>query len=326
MSSTFRQSELGQAVGGSLSAILDALLNKLLGSGLSALGGLVNSAPSIDNWNYDGQTLSNNNGASTQSLTIPTSVLLKVGDTTPSALISGGIAPYKIVSQLLDTTVATAKVSGSTLTVTGVGAGQASLVVQDSSSPVQTATAQITVSKTGTLIVDFNNPSALKNISTGISGTSLDLSGGTQPYNITTQANSSVAMAVVSGDSLVIVGVNPGVTSISLQDSSTSTKNVTLQITVGSESVMSATPQNVSVSSGGTALVTMSGGTAPYNVTVPASSIASAIISGNTLTVTGSATGTTSVTIQDSFSPAETITIPITVSGSATTTPLNTTQ
>jgi hypothetical protein len=53
-------------------------------------------------------------------------------------------------------------------------------------------------------------------------------------------------------------------------------------------------------------------------VTQP-SSIASASISGNTLSVIGTAAGTTSVTIQDSYSPAETMTIPITITASTTT-------
>ena len=44
-----------------------------------------------------------------------------------------------------------------------------------------------------------------------------------------------------------------------------------------------------------------------------------ATVSGNTLTVTGSTQGSISITIQDSYSPAETITVPINVGASTST-------
>lgn len=56
LSSNFRQSELGAAMGNSLSAIFDALLNKLLGDGLNALAGKKNQEP-VDNWTYNGLSL-----------------------------------------------------------------------------------------------------------------------------------------------------------------------------------------------------------------------------------------------------------------------------
>ena len=58
ISSTFRTTELGVAMGNSLSAIFDAFLNKLIGSGLNALASKANPEPEKDDWSYDGQTLS----------------------------------------------------------------------------------------------------------------------------------------------------------------------------------------------------------------------------------------------------------------------------
>jgi hypothetical protein len=57
LGSQFRQSELGAAMGNSLSAIFDALLNKFLGDGLNSLASKKNPEP-VDNWTYDGQSLS----------------------------------------------------------------------------------------------------------------------------------------------------------------------------------------------------------------------------------------------------------------------------
>jgi len=321
MGSSFGQSELGQAVGGSLAAILDALTSKFINSGLSALGGIGNSSSPVDTWSYNGNSLDGGiNIVGSQALNIPTSVSIKAGSTTPGTTILGGITPYSIKTQP-NSTIATAKVGSENgvLTVTGISVGQTSLAVQDSSSPIKTATVQITVTKNGTLAIDFNNPSALKNVSVDMSGTNIDLSGGIQPYHITTLSDSSIAMATASGDTLIIVGVSSGTTSLVLQDSSSSPKVVTLQITTGSESPISATPQSTSVSAGSASSITLSGGIPPFNATIPPNtSIATVSISGNTIYVVGLSAGTTLVTIQDSFTPAETITIPITVTGSST--------
>ena len=320
LGSTFRQSELGAAMGNSIGAVLDALMNHFLQEGLNGLSKVVQSAPSVDNWSYGGQTLTGTTTTTSQALNIPTSVSVQTGKST-STTISGGTASYSIQTQP-DTTIATAQVSGSTLSVTGVTAGQTSVIIQDSSSPVKTATIQITTSKSGTLTIDFNNPSALQNISTGVQGsTNLNISSGIQPYNLITQPDSSVAIALISTNTLTIVGVSPGTSSLVLQDSSSSPKTITLQITVGNETPLVVNPQNISIGTiSSTGSATISGGAAPYNVvTQPNSSIASANIPGNILTVFGKAIGTTSVTIQDSYSPAETITIPITVGGGTTT-------
>ena len=57
MGSNFRQTELGAALGNSMSAIFDALLTKFLGDGLNALASKVNPEPEPDTWDYDGHTL-----------------------------------------------------------------------------------------------------------------------------------------------------------------------------------------------------------------------------------------------------------------------------
>lgn len=52
-----RQGELAIAMGDSISAIVDALLNKFIGSGLNALASKSNPKPPPDNWSYYGETL-----------------------------------------------------------------------------------------------------------------------------------------------------------------------------------------------------------------------------------------------------------------------------
>ena len=313
LSSQFRQSELGQALGNSISSIIDSLMNHFLSAGLSGLANATNNSSSGNNdtWNYDGQTLSGT--ASSNSLSIPTNVSVGIGKTT-SNTISGGTAPYSIQTAG-DNTIATVAISDTTISVTGVAAGQTSFTIQDSSATPVTATVTVTVSSTGTLTLDFSNPTAISQISAGTTAAvNMGITGGTLPYNIQTGPDSSVAMAMISGSTLTIIGTSPGVTSVTISDSSATPNTITLSVNIGNHNALSISPQNVSVIVGNSANVTISGGTTPFIVTSPPDpNIAGAVISGNTLIVTGSAVGTTSVTIQDSFQPASTITIPISV-------------
>ena len=57
MGSQFRQSELAAAMGNSIAAIVDALVNKFISDGLSSLSGSGRSNPQADTWNYNGITL-----------------------------------------------------------------------------------------------------------------------------------------------------------------------------------------------------------------------------------------------------------------------------
>lgn len=56
-SSTYRQSETAVALGDSISAIMNALMNKLADKGLSALENKINPPAPTDNWDYYGNTL-----------------------------------------------------------------------------------------------------------------------------------------------------------------------------------------------------------------------------------------------------------------------------
>jgi len=328
------------ALGNSISAILNAFMNHFLQEGLSGLSQAVQSIPSPDTWTYNGQSLSNTTTTPKNQLIVPTSVTVKLGNTTPTT-ISGGTPPYTIqilgnclnngqTSQTTQTncqspatwtkiaspdpSVATANIpiGSSTLSVTGVGGGQTSFVVQDSSSPVQTATIQVTTS----LILDFNNPSALQTIYAGNqNSTNATLSGGEAPYSIKTEPDSTIALALINNNILVIAGVAPGTTTMVVQDSLGISIN--LKIAIGSESPMTIPP--ASTTSGSSTTITISGGTAPYTiVTQPNTSIALAYIAGNTLNISGVTQGTTSVTIQDSFSNStnKPVTVPITIGAS----------
>lgn len=57
LSSNFRQTELGAALGNNMSAIFDALLNQFLSKGLNALATTKNPPKPVDDWTYGGLSL-----------------------------------------------------------------------------------------------------------------------------------------------------------------------------------------------------------------------------------------------------------------------------
>jgi hypothetical protein len=187
----------------------------------------------------------------------------------------------------------------------------------DGTSPNQTATVTITVGTNGTIAVNFtnttNNPTSIST-SVGDNVTKLTLSGGIAPYNIQTQPDSTMALALVSDNNLSIIGIAPGTTSIILQDSSTPAVTINLQIIVGTETPLVATPSSIAaVANGSSTTITLSGGTPPFTIlTQPDPVVGSVMVSGNNLIYIGAGAGNTSMTVEDSFSPAETITIPVT--------------
>jgi hypothetical protein len=198
MSSTFRQSELGAALGNSIGAILNSLLSHFLDQGLSALGNTINGTPAVDTWTYQGQSLGSNiSGTTGTSGTTsanagfsasPSTVSEGVGETA-TVNISGGLLPYTISTQP-DALVAEIISPTATISVIGIGPGSTSAVFTDSSKPVKTITIPIIIgaASSGTSsatdpVGDCNNYTTSSNAtpqsSSGISKSMCTTLGGT---------------------------------------------------------------------------------------------------------------------------------------------------
>lgn len=320
MGSSFRQSELGAALGNSLSAVFDALINHFLDKGLNALKSTVSPASGKDNnWSYDGNTLGGNTTTTgaTGPLNIPQNVSVSVGETT-STIISGGATPYRIQTEP-NKAVATVQISTSsasgypTLTVTGVAPGQTSVVIKDSSIPSKTTTVIITVNAIGALAViphdistRLNHPTVAK------------ISGGEGPYFIRIDPNGAIAVAVLSETNLIITGIAKGNTLVVIEDSSSPIKKTAIiPITINGPDDLVITPPNASVKIGEVTSITISGGTTPYIVTnqqnIGVATIQISPATPTILTVTGIAVGQTSAIITDSSNPFKVSNISITV-------------
>src|SRR3989344_1953161 len=314
--STTLAGALGNSVVDSVAAIFDALLNHFLDKGLSALSSTIRPTSSTqDNWSYNGQTLSGGTTTSSTATTldIPQNVSVGVGQGTSTA-ISGGTAPFNIIQSQASKGVATATIStsgssGPRITVLGVAAGTTSITVYDSTTPPKTATVNISVNDPRVLAA--TPPSISANINTP---TIIRISGGEGNYTVKTGPNEAVALAVLSDTNLIVTGVMPGVTSVTLQDSSIPFKQVVIPITIIDPSVLTISQQDVLVYTGRTANITISGGRMPYTVagTLPVG-IIDAIILGNVLTVTGRNAGETSVTFLDSSPSPRTTNVHVTV-------------
>ena len=310
----FLTTALDGALGNSLAAIFDALINKLLDTGLSALASTVSPAPPADNWSYNGQTLSS--GTSTYGapapLSIPQNVSARIDETTRT-IISGGTQPYSILippdNRVAKAEISVSGLSGPTLSITGVAPGSTQVKVRDSSTscPEQnlstqcTAIVNIEINAIGVLAV---TPASVVTIADNPITTTI--SGGEKPYSILTNPDQSVAVTGLAGENLIVTGVAPGSTFIEIKDSSTPAKTVRVNAIISTtERGALNIPQNISVITGTIVnSLPITGGTAPYKiVTTFNPEIATAQILGpnfDTLTITGKKQGETQVMVKDS--------------------------
>ena len=220
--------------------------------------------------------------------------------------ISGGVPPYIVSSS--NQSVATAGVSGSFLTITGAGPGNASVVITDSmsSTPITVA---VTVPAPNSLYTTA--PSALT-IAPGQSPSYL-VSGGFPPYTATS-SNQAVAGAGMSGSILTISGNSPGPASVVISDSKGTV--LTISVAVGSSTALYVNaPSSVSMSAGTSTSFTVGGGSQPYSVSSSDARIATGSISGSTLTITAVKAGV--VTLQVFDASGKSVTISVTVDGSS---------
>ncbi len=313
---------LDGALGNSLAAILDALINKIVGKGLNMLSETINPQPSDDNWSYNppGEAVSYNSTTPSSTtitpLIIPQNVSVTVGQTTNTA-ISGGKVPFSIktdAENALDSTIASAQIavsnSGiSALTITGKKPGTTYVTVKDSSATPLEVEIAITINAVGAV------KSIPANITVNTAGTkTATISGGTAPYTMIASPTESIAVAVFSDTSLIVVGAGVGKTSVTITDSSNPVKTLIVPIIVGGNFALTL-PKNISVTISQTVNTNISGGVAPYFIgTNKNPAVATAQISSNNdLVITGKSIGNTTITVKDSAVPPKSVSVTATV-------------
>ena len=187
--------------------------------------------------------------------------------------VRGGEAPYVVSSG--DTSVATVSGSGGSYTITGGSkAGTATIRVLDN------ANKSLNISVTVAVDPLVRSPEAITGVAGG-SG-SIQISGGTAPYTVTSTAPAIVTVSGVTNYTLVAAGT----ASLSIRDAAGQTASIAVTVTAAPETpqalTVAPTTQTVPETSTAAVKYLIAGGTAPYSVVMSAgdADIATTTIAG----------------------------------------------
>ena len=271
------------SVGSSNSAVASAAVS---GGGLTITGNAAGTAQ-VNVLDATGATVSINvtvgvGGSSALYTTAPAAVTIGTG-ASGVYTVGGGAGGY--VATTSNAAVVTVGVSGSTLTITPMTAGTASVQVFDSAGTSVTIAVTVTEVQPGTLLTQ---PSA----ATGNVGDSLVflVSGGSPSYTITVSNTSiaSVSPSTVgaSGGSFMLTLHNVGTTVATITDARG--RVTTVPITVEQIStVLRVSPSALQVAETNSESIALNvyGGTGPYRVFTNNENLTSVSVSGSVMTI-----------------------------------------
>jgi hypothetical protein len=205
-------------------------------------------------------------------------------------------------------------VTGTVLTINGVAAGTAQVVVFDATGSSVSTTVTIGSSTSAALYVTAPTDGVTMTVGTTENYT---LGGGTSPY-VPVSSNTGVAVAsLVGGNQVRIAAAGAGTALVAIFDANGNSTSVAVTVVGASSSALFTTaPAAVTISTGGARDYTVGGGSGTYSTPVSSNqAVASASLVGSTLTVTGSTGGNASITVRDSLNA--TVTINVTVGSGA---------
>ncbi|MBC3930909.1 beta strand repeat-containing protein [Undibacterium curvum] len=255
-------------------------------------------------------------GGTTSNLfsTAPSTVAMAIG-ASPSYSISGGVAPYTVISSNLGV-VSVAPVfpltTNSIFTLTGVGAGSGSIRITDS---VGTKL-DIAVNVTGSSTVDLAT-SAPATVNLGVAANvNYSIIGGVGPYFIEPGDKTLVNITRPSTNTFQLTGVAAGSTKIFISDSAGKKILFDVVVLAATSQAMVVSPNSVSLANVGDVLYfRVDGGNPPYTV-ISNNPAAISITSGTVLSSSGvftaymANTGTAvSIVVSDSKGVTQTVSI-----------------
>ena len=216
--------------------------------------------------------------------TAPDNVTLAAG-TAVGYTIGGGSAPYNATTS--NPAVATAAISGATLTVNAVAAGTATIRISDAAGAAELINVTVTQAAPTAITV---NPAA----ATGNVGDALNflISGGTPAYTVTINNTSiaTVAPATVgtNGGAFVITLRNVGTTTATITDAQGQVATVPISASQ-TTTILRLSPSALIVGENVAAPISLNifGGTGPYTVFTSDETKSSVSVSGSVVTVNG---------------------------------------
>ena len=213
--------------------------------------------------------------------TAPTAITVPSGKTV-SYSISGGTAPYSIVSNNVGAVDVALKQNGTDFDIRATAAGTANVVVSDAARTTVVIAVTVTSAVPGTLAV----------LPAGASGSvgdtlKFNVVGGVMPYKIT-NTNDSIAVVTASsnGSSFTAALGNVGSTIVTIIDSLGTTSTITIVVNANASTLrLAPNAFEVSEQSVESFQLNIYGGSAPYTAFTSDPQFGFVSISGNTYTV-----------------------------------------
>ena len=235
-------------------------------------------------------------GGSSTGLSVTPSAVSVRPDLSSDVVVRGGDGRYTAVSSNLS--VATVKVSGDIVTVTGgTASGVTTVTVIDADTGLSTTFSVTNGSGSGPGALTFSSTTVA--VTPGLSN-GVAVFGGSGSYFAAT-SNPAIATATVSGSTVTVTGgATRGVATVTVTDSVTGNSG-TVNVTNGNAAgTLTFSPNSVTVAPGAANTVVISGGSGSYQATSSSPSVAIPAVSGSNLQITGGATrGTAVVTVVD---------------------------
>ncbi|TXI93605.1 MAG: hypothetical protein E6Q34_05280 [Burkholderiaceae bacterium] len=242
------------------------------------------------------------NGTPTPLYSTAASDIIVLPGSSPTFTIGGGRAPYFVSTS--NANVATASVTGSTLTINSISSGTTKVVITDSVGA--TLTINATVGAGASIPLFTSAPSAVT-ITAG-STVAYSIGGGTSPYTVTS-SNTSAATISATGSTYSVTGGNVGSANIVIRDAVGATVTVAATITGAAQTPVDVLPGDSTGAVGDTLSFNISGGTSPFTILNNNPSIATVTQNGGSFTAKLLNQGATVVTVTDKQGQFKKITI-----------------
>jgi len=229
----------------------------------------------------------------------PSAVTLAVGNVRTYS-VAGGQAPYAANSA--NESVATARLAGTTLTVTAVAVGTTQILVLDSDGTQ--VLIGITVGGPTPTALFLASPASVT-ISTGAVAANYAIGGGTPSYSAQS-SNAAVVNVTVSGASLGVSGLSAGSATGVVFDATGAQVSLLVNVSANSVAALGVLPSGASGNVGDVLTFTAHGGSTPYalvsnNTSIAALSTSSLSVDGGSFTATLLNVGETIVTVRDAL-------------------------
>lgn len=252
-------------------------------------------------------------GGGTPSLftTAPGAITLGAGVSGTYA-VAGGRPGYSVSTS--DSAVATASLSGTTLTINGVSAGTAQIKVGDSGG--DSVTINVTVGSGIPPSAPALYTTAAGSVTIAFGSTANYMIGGGAGGYVASSSDTSVAAVSIVGATLTVTPVSPGTATVTVFDAAASSVPINVTVTQTAPSAITVLPGEVTGNVGDSLVFLVSGGTPAYKITMSNSSIATVSPStvstdGGSFTINMINVGSTVATIVDAA--GKSTTVPITV-------------